>query len=66
MRLLVLFVEGADFRMALPFEDPKKFDNTPVERDQYDERCRQIARECFYIMSQVRATAFREVTKYEL
>ncbi len=44
------FVEGADMRIGLPYEDPKAFDNSPLKEAKYDERCRQIAREMFYLM----------------
>lgn len=44
------FVEGAESRIGLPYQDPKEFDNSPLKEDKYDERCRQIAREMFYIM----------------
>lgn len=46
-------VPGADFRLGLPYQDPKAFDNTPQQNEKYDERCRQIAREMFYVFSQV-------------
>ena len=42
-------VAGADFRIALPFEDPKAFDDTPLESEKYTERCRQIGREMLYV-----------------
>ncbi len=44
-------VPGAEERFAIPYEDPKHFDNTPSETTKYDERCRQIAREFFYMMA---------------
>jgi hypothetical protein len=44
------FVEGAEARVGLPYQDPKEFDNSPLKEIKYDERCRQIAREMFYIM----------------
>jgi hypothetical protein len=44
------FVEGAESRIGLPYLDPKEFDNSPLKEAKYDERCRQIAREMFYIM----------------
>jgi len=44
------FVEGAELRIGLPYQDPKEFDNSPLKEAKYDERCRQIAREMFYIM----------------
>ena len=43
-------VPGAEERFAIPYDDPKHFDNTPQEPTKYDERCRQIAREFFYMM----------------
>lgn len=46
-------VKGASKRVSLPFEDPKKFDGTALEASKYDERCRQIAREMFWVMEQV-------------
>jgi arsenate reductase (thioredoxin) len=46
-------VNGAALRLPLLYKDPKVADNTPQEKATYDERCRQIAREMFYMMSQV-------------
>lgn len=43
-------VDGASYRVGLPYEDPKKADGTPEEETRYDERCRQIAREMFFVM----------------
>jgi len=48
-------IAGADFRLALPFEDPKAFDDTPLESEKYTERARQIGREMLYVLSQVQA-----------
>ncbi len=45
------FVPGAEFRIAVPFVDPKASDGTPEEAATYDERCAQIAREMLYVMS---------------
>ncbi len=47
-------VDGSDGRFALPYEDPKFYDDTPSEEMQYDLRCRQIAREMFFLMEQVK------------
>ena len=47
-------VDGADIRVALPYEDPKYYDNTPSQDLKYDERCRQIAREMFFVMDYVK------------
>ncbi len=44
------FIPGAEFRLALTYEDPKEADDTPQERQRYDERVRQIGREIFYAM----------------
>lgn len=47
------FVPGADKRFSIPYVDPKESDDTPQETKTYDERCRQIATEMFYLMSEV-------------
>ncbi|NJN24753.1 MAG: protein-tyrosine-phosphatase [Cyclobacteriaceae bacterium] len=47
-------VAGASLRVAVPYEDPKVADNTPEESATYDERCKQIATEEFYLFSQVK------------
>ena len=47
-------VEGSAARFAIHYVDPRLCDDTPTETDAYNERCREIAREMFYIMSQVR------------
>jgi arsenate reductase (thioredoxin) len=46
-------VEGATARYAIHYADPRLCDDTPSETTAYNERCREIAREMFYIMSQV-------------
>lgn len=47
------FVPGAEVRFSIPYEDPKVADDTPEEEAKYDERCRQIATEMFYLFSKV-------------
>ena len=47
-------VLGATKRISLPFEDPKAFDGTDKEAAAYDERCKQIATEMFYLFSLVK------------
>jgi arsenate reductase len=47
-------VEGAVARYAIHYTDPKLCDDTPTETTAYNERCREIAGEMFYIMSEVR------------
>lgn len=47
-------VFGATKRVATPYEDPKAFDGTEEESKMYDERCKQIATETFYVFSKVK------------
>ena len=44
-------VPGATKRFAITYKDPKEADDTPEEETRYDERCRQIATEMFYVFS---------------
>jgi arsenate reductase (thioredoxin) len=46
-------VQGASSRFAIHYADPAECDDTSEESEVYDERCREIAREMFYIMSRV-------------
>ncbi|MBK8489688.1 MAG: protein-tyrosine-phosphatase [Saprospirales bacterium] len=48
------FIPGTALRIPLTYEDPKEADNTPEETARYDERCRQIARELFFLFSQIK------------
>ncbi len=48
-------VAGAARRISVPYVDPKLSDGTPEESRTYDERSRQIAREMFFLMAEVRA-----------
>jgi arsenate reductase (thioredoxin) len=47
-------VEGAISRYAIHYADPRVCDDMPTETAAYNERCREIAREMFYIMSETR------------
>jgi arsenate reductase len=49
------FIPGVDLRIPLHYEDPKTADDTPEETPRYDERCMQIGKEMFYLMSLVKA-----------
>lgn len=49
------FVPGAEKRIPIMFEDPKAFDNTPLQAQKYLERSEQIASEMYYIFSQIKA-----------
>jgi arsenate reductase (thioredoxin) len=46
-------VRGALARHAIHYADPRLCDDTPTETTAYNERCREIAREMFYLMSEV-------------
>ncbi|HXD94174.1 MAG TPA: protein-tyrosine-phosphatase [Bacteroidia bacterium] len=48
------FVAGAEMRISTTYDDPKAFDNTPLQDAKYDERCRQIALETLYVFSKVK------------
>lgn len=50
------FIPGAALRVTLPYVDPKEADGTEREKTAYDERCRQIAAEMFYLMKLVKAS----------
>lgn len=43
-------VSGSDCRFPITFEDPKVFDNTPLQQEKYRERSLQIANELLYVM----------------
>ncbi|MDJ1482999.1 protein-tyrosine-phosphatase [Cytophagaceae bacterium YF14B1] len=43
-------------RISLPFDDPKAFDDTPLEETKYEERTRQIGREIFFAFSLVKVS----------
>jgi len=47
-------VEGAAFRVAIPYEDPKAFDGTEEEALAYDARTTKISREMLFLFSMVR------------
>ncbi len=43
------FIPGASHRISLPYRDPKEFDGTALEKDKYDDCCRQIAAELYFL-----------------
>lgn len=47
------FIPGVELRIGTTYDDPKAFDDTPLQDAKYDERCRQIALETFYVFSNV-------------
>ncbi len=46
-------IPGASVRIALPFEDPKAYDGTPVAAEKYAETSRKIANELLYVFSKI-------------
>ena len=47
------YIEGAQVRVATPYNEPKAFDGTPQQDAMYLERSKQIATECLYVFSQI-------------
>ena len=47
-------VAGCDFRLSLPFDDPKAFDDTDLEAAKYTERAEQICREMLFVLSKTK------------
>lgn len=47
-------VLGASTRIALTYDDPKAFDDTPLEAAKYAERVNEIGREIFFAFAQVK------------
>ncbi len=47
------FIPGAEKRIPLTFEDPKVFDDTPLQTGKYMERSLQIATELSYVFSKI-------------
>lgn len=47
------FIPGAEKRFPLRFEDPKAFDDSPLEEKMYTERSHQIGAELFYLFQKV-------------
>ncbi|HRH35001.1 MAG TPA: protein-tyrosine-phosphatase [Catalimonadaceae bacterium] len=47
------FIAGAEMKISLPFDDPKAFDNTPIQAKIYEDRSLQIALEMAYVFSQI-------------
>jgi arsenate reductase (thioredoxin) len=58
-------VPGADIRVLMPYEDPKSYDGKPEETQKYDETCRLIAREMFFLFEYVKSQIkdFESITK---
>lgn len=48
------FIFGCESRIAVRYDDPKAFDNTPQQVEKYEERSNQIASEMLYVFSQIK------------
>jgi protein-tyrosine phosphatase/arsenate reductase len=48
------FIPRVELRIGTTYDDPKAFDNTNLQDAKYDERCKQIALETFYIFSKIK------------
>ena len=44
---------GADKRIGICYDDPKAFDNTPMQEMAYHARCEQVALEMLFVFSQL-------------
>ena len=47
------FIPGAEKRIALTYDDPKAYDDTPQQEEKYLERSVQIAKEMKYVFSNI-------------
>jgi protein-tyrosine phosphatase/arsenate reductase len=47
------FIPAVELRIGTTYNDPKEFDNTPLQDTKYDERCKQIALETLYVFSKI-------------
>ncbi len=48
------FIPGASLRIPVTYDDPKAFDNSPLQNEKYLERCTQIATELKYVFSLIK------------
>lgn len=48
------FIPGAEKRIPVRYDDPKAFDDTPLEQAKYTERSLEIGAEMWYVFSQVK------------
>ena len=48
------FIPGAEKRIPITYEDPKAFDDTPLQEEKYFERSMQIATEMKYVFSSIK------------
>ncbi|MBB6003353.1 protein-tyrosine-phosphatase [Arcicella rosea] len=48
------FIPGVELRIGTTYDDPKAFDNTPLQDAKYEERSLQIAQETLFVFSNIR------------
>lgn len=48
------FIAGAEKRIPITYEDPKTYDDTPLQAEKYKERSLQIASEMYYVFSKIK------------
>ncbi|MCK0157731.1 protein-tyrosine-phosphatase [Cellulophaga sp. F20128] len=48
------FIVGAEARVPITYEDPKTYDDTPLQAEKYQERSLQIASEMYYVFSKIK------------
>lgn len=48
------FIPGVELRIATTYDDPKMFDDTPLQSEKYLERSNQIAMETLFVFSQLK------------
>lgn len=48
------FIVGAEARIPMTYEDPKTYDDTPLQAEKYQERSLQIASEMYYVFSKIK------------
>lgn len=48
------FIQGARIRVSVPIDDPKRFDGTKNEKEEYAKTLKIIAREMAFVMSNVK------------
>lgn len=47
------FIPGVELRIGTTYDDPKAFDNTPLQDAKYEERSLQIAQETLFVFSNI-------------
>lgn len=50
------YIPGTEQRIPIRYEDPKQYDGTPIEAEEYDKRSLQIASELLFVFRQIKNT----------